>query len=373
MPSVLPLVVSLPAVLSFGGLGGPGGSLQGGEVDEGGFFRSTPWVPPPTRHVATPADAEDVRVLVRRGQLATVEVVRLAAHETTAATMIDDYVSRDEPIVLTGALPHEVDLDPFYDAAKSLAPEAVGQWDREPPASRAARSWITERVRAYWPQLGSGGRLRWHLQSTSDARRLWGCRSGRVQCSIALWEIRSPLGVEAGGARSSPHAGAEVHVDGHCLPAWSLQLRGSKTWTFLRRRARAEPSPFGTGFRNASEAVVARVHPGELLVWANGWVPHSTESNESSSSVHGVLVWPLEQMVPALFGPDAFRRRCGDATPCVLGAYTHAYCGAEILALNPGMVVEDTAVVEMPSLAFNLRQKFAKRIGRDEASLGRVV
>jgi hypothetical protein len=53
----------------------------------------------------------------------------------------------------------------------------------------------------------------------------------------------------------------------------------------------------------------------------------------------------------------------------VLGARTHAYCGREILNLNPGMQVQQTATVEMPSQMINLRRRFAAKIGVREGAL----
>ena len=80
-----------------------------------------------------------------------------------------------------------------------------------------------------------------------------------------------------------------------------------------------------------------------------GWVTHTTEipradeGRSGCASLHGVF-W-FERLTETLWGPEAMRRRCGEAGCATLSAAmgdADGRCIADILALNPGMrVVED--------------------------------
>jgi hypothetical protein len=259
----------------------------------------------------------DIRYRVRAGALRSSTVARVSARQVSADALLHTYLSRDRPVVLANAVVDEAALGMLRRLAPRLESDAVGNWEAESPVSRSARMQIAEHVRAHWPH--GNGRLRWHLQSnTTTGRRLWGCRSDRYSCALGQYQIKNSwerrdegsgalldweeLMVEEDARRPPAFSGSFAHTDGQCMPAWSLQLSGVKTWTFLERTP-GEQVPFGESFRNASEALVAHLSPGDLLVHLNGWVPHATEASGDDHvlSVHGNVAWPLDEMVPALY------------------------------------------------------------------------
>lgn len=309
------------------------------------FAVQTPFVQPARKgKKGKEQRATDVRFLRRSGKLVVLEAPRVANGSLTARQLIDDYLSRDVPVVITGAIaPESVEL------LKRLAPSMVSgfsSWADEPAASANARARIASHVRQHWPLQEEG--LHWHLQSSPG--RLWGCRHDRLQCRLAAWTTQLSLGDELrdwslAGPALPPYSGSFAHVDSHCAPAWAVGVNGVKGWTLLKRE-HGDPAAFGDTYRESSTAYFVALEPGELMLVHTGWVSHATESNTTANgadpafSLHGNLYWQLDRLVPDLFGPAAMRRRCGEGG-CRLSAHTAAYCGAEILALNPGMTVAE--------------------------------
>ena len=309
------------------------------------FAVHTPFVQPARKNKKDKEHrATDVRYLRRSGKLEVLEAPRVANGSVAARELIETYLSRDVPVVLTGAIsPESVAL------LKRLAPIMVSSfksWADEPAASANARARIAAHVREQWPLQEDG--LHWHMQSSPG--RLWGCRNDRLQCRLAAWTTQSSLGNELrdwslAGPELPPSSGSFAHVDSHCAPAWALGVNGVKGWTFLKREP-GDPTAFGDAYRESRTAYYVALQPGELMLIHTGWVSHATESNTTAGgadpafSLHGNLYWQLDQLVPDLFGPAAMRRRCGEGS-CRLSAHTAAYCGADILALNPGMVVAE--------------------------------
>lgn len=101
------------------------------------------------------------------------------------------------------------------------------------------------------------------------------------------------------------HAGVpQIHTDALCVPSWSLQVEGRKEWTFAKRGAAEAGVPVGDEFFG-DEAYVTTLEPGELMLFFNGWHPHSTNSapdSAFSASVHGVI--SFVDMAKRLWGLD---------------------------------------------------------------------
>lgn len=100
------------------------------------------------------------------------------------------------------------------------------------------------------------------------------------------------------------------------MPSWSLQVEGVKEWTFAKRTSAEAAVPLGDEFFGA-EAYTTALLPGDLLLFFNGWHPHSTEAAESqrfTASVHGVVAFA--DMSRRLWDPAgvAAKLRPGDAT-----------------------------------------------------------
>ena len=88
---------------------------------------------------------------------------------------------------------------------------------------------------------------------------------------------KPPLGARRGTPRyagASPRGragrGANVHTDAVCLPSWTLQVSGPKSWTFARRGPAERGVPLGDEFYGA-EVWATELEPGDLLVFYNGW------------------------------------------------------------------------------------------------------
>ena len=212
-----------------------------------------------------------------------VEIERLPAAEVSGARLLAEFVLRDVPVVLTGA----------------VAPETLAALAAKP------RGWDPGRTPAWFGDvLGSlaaaaDGAASFRNESTRRTGDRWGCRGSAKQCQVAWWHAGTVPD------RGRAGEGATVHTDAVCAPAWALQVAGSKRWTFAKRTPAERGVPLGDEF--FSDVVYTTdLAPGELMVFYNGWHPHATENHLGSTytaSVHGVLDFP--DLGRRLWGPEA--------------------------------------------------------------------
>jgi len=266
-------------------------------------------------------------------------VRRLDVASASADALVDDYLATDTPVVLTGLL----GAAPAERLATLLAlarriPRVAHATSTDIRAESIAA--LQAELQAMWPfQREEDGGWSWHRHSEDAAQ--WGCRRELPQCGLSWWPIAHYLGADRRvGEPLPPRSGASPHVDRICTPGWSLQLLGRKRWLFPVRRP-GDPTPFGEAYDHArsTEAWAVTLEPGELMLFANGWVVHTTEAvppdGESAgstggagagagggggdedetdqephaASLHGMLYVP--RLAARLFGADAMRRRCG--------------------------------------------------------------
>lgn len=114
------------------------------------------------------------------------------------------------------------------------------------------------------------------------------------------------------------HVGVpQIHTDALCVPSWSLQVEGRKEWTFAKRGAAEAVVPLGDEFFG-DQAYVTTLAPGDLMLFFNGWQPHSTNTapdSAFSASVHGVIsfvdmakrLWGLDGVAAKLAPGEAWR------------------------------------------------------------------
>lgn len=307
---------------------------------------------------------------------------RLDVASASSDALVNDYLATDTPVVLTGLLgpaPQER-LATLLALARRVPRAAHASTSSARAESIAA---LQAELQAAWPfQREADGGWSWHRHSEDAAQ--WGCRSELPQCGLSWWPIVHFLGADRRIGEPLPQrSGASPHTDRICVPAWSLQLLGRKRWLFPIRRP-GDQTPFGEAYDHArsTEAWAVTLAPGELMIFANGWVVHTTEAarpdgdsdgdsggggGENSeareaaggepraASLHGMLHFP--RLAARLFGFDAMRERCGrsggagerahggnDTTmgggggcAALSDAMGDAQCRDEILALNPAM------------------------------------
>jgi hypothetical protein len=122
------------------------------------------------------------------------------------------------------------------------------------------------------------------------------------------------------------------------------QVAGEKVWSFYRRTSNVT-APFGVSFVS-DEVFTTTLHEGDLLLYSNGHVPHSTEAVVAASmptpgvgvvplatrSVHGNLYF--DDLESRLWSPAAIRRRCHGALGCSVHRSLLDYCPSVALALQ---------------------------------------
>lgn len=191
--------------------------------------------------------------------------------------LLNLYVLADKPVVIENAVSGST-LDRI---------RAEGYW-----LPGKMPSWFRDEVLS---SLVGSEVVSYSNESTREFTNLaWGCRRTAKQCSVAWWYSgRSPPSYGARGAPSQSGNGACIHTDALCAPSWSLQVEGSKDWTFAARTPGEYAVPLGDEFF-ADRVYKTTLDPGDLLVFFNGWHPHSTNPTELSpftASVHGVVAF----------------------------------------------------------------------------------
>ena len=100
----------------------------------------------------TPLDIEDSRVRLRNGLLQLQPVARVPIANASAAGLIERFISRDIPFVLTGLL-----KEPVADDLANLA-DLAATVRRTDPRSRESRNRLSEIVSARWPLVATDAR-----------------------------------------------------------------------------------------------------------------------------------------------------------------------------------------------------------------------
>ena len=134
---------------------------------------------------------------------ASFPIERVDAAAMSGARLLADFVLRDVPVVLEGAV----------DAAALARLDAAGHWD--PGATPAWARGVLGGLAA-----AADGAISFRNESTRRGGDRWGCRGSAKQCQVAWWYA----GASKTGARAG--AGATVHTDAVCAPSWALQVAG---------------------------------------------------------------------------------------------------------------------------------------------------
>lgn len=232
---------------------------------------------------ATGFRAKDVVERVERVE----QVPRVAAGTVVGSELLEKYILADRPVVISRAVSSVV-LDRIR-AAGYWAPGGTPSWFHDVLASFDGADVMT---------YGNES-----LRGRSNLP--FGCERTAKQCTVAWWYSGAlPSSYRTRGAPAGGGAGAYVHTDALCAPSWSLQVDGVKEWTFAQRTPSEAAVPLGDEFLG-QVAVTTRMEPGDLLLFFNGWHPHSTnpvDEDEFTSSVHGVIAF--EDMGRRLWGRD---------------------------------------------------------------------
>lgn len=227
--------------------------------------------------------AKDVVERVERVE----QVPRIAAGSIVGSALLENYILADRPVVISKAVSSSV-----------LARiRAAGYW---PPGGTP--SWFHDVLASF----DGADVLSYGNESLRDRSNLqFGCERSAKQCAVAWWYSGTmPSSYRTRGAPAGGGSGAYVHTDALCAPSWSLQVDGFKEWTFAQRTPSEAAVPLGDEFLG-QVAVTTRMEPGDLLLFFNGWHPHSTNpvnEDEFTSSVHGVIAF--EDMGRRLWGRD---------------------------------------------------------------------
>lgn len=282
-----------------------------------------------TSHVQNLLNIRDTRERLRQGKLTVFDIPRFYIGNTSSNFLVEEFISRDKPFVLKGLPSNHEWLSKLLSLANNVR--------RTNKNSQSARKQLKEIVTSEWWPFAQD----WVWYKSSEDEEQWGCKLKFPQCTFSYWPLGRKLDdpTKKGGFQDAN--GVKPHTDAICVPSWSLQLHGRKEWLFSMR-AEGDSAPLGD---TVDSLLVHRtvVSPGEILIYYNGWVTHTTEvpmhdPASSCGSLHGVLYF--DGLIEALWGSDAMRARCGkngcaSLTPGM--GDKDGRCIADILKLNPHM------------------------------------
>lgn len=234
-----------------------------------------------------------------------VPIPRVRADELTANSIMENYLSRDIPVILTG-----LNISP--DTLKTLSAVASKEDSHE--------------------VLRSGNPFH---ENFADNLLSGDLDTGLPFRNAVTWELQRIWGQDTG--MHVPHVDVDqlscnMYVD------FSVQLSGQKIWMIQTyHNSSAAEAPLlkrHFGFSYISDRVfVGILQPGEVLLFVRSWQPHAVHYFEPDTySAHGKVDFRSEGS--RLFDLDAMRRRCGDHPQgCIIKAELQS-CAASVHGMS---------------------------------------
>jgi len=213
------------------------------------------------------------------------KVPRLAIATLDIQTLVDDYVSKGIPVVLTG-----------FNASADHA-----KWERQKAAAAAAAA--RDRQRDDFPEYRSSEAVVCQTPACNSVLQSDGSKQQDVSALEGVQTIHqtmpNPGFVTLGGVLFTGTGGAlfggPVHFDSTCNPVMNLQMQGVKDWT-LWSPSVWQVGPFQGKMLPPHTRFVTTLHEGDALLFAPAFyhgtkIHHGEQSVATSTDIVGLPVY----------------------------------------------------------------------------------